>query len=288
MRFAICNELFEGWEYRRTVGFVAMTGYEGLEIAPFTLAATVGDLSAARRKEMKAIAADHGIAITGLHWLLAKPEGLHLFHPDEGAHGKTVDYLKKLIDLCADLGGAVMVFGSPDQRNLPPGLDRATGWRMAIDAFAACGTAAQGRGVTFCLEALPEELTNFLNTNAEVIDMVRAVDHPNIRMMIDVKSMCAESMPIPENIRACRGWFRHVHANDANLRGPGFGAVDFRPILRTLSDLDYRGFVSVEVFDFSPGPEATARRSLEYLKQCAARDGGQGSPSEMEGAKLPS
>lgn len=268
MRFAICNELFANWDFRRIVDFVAATGYDGLEIAPFTLAADVGDLSAERRRELRTMAADRGITLTGLHWLLVKPEGLHLTHPDRRIREKTVDYLRRLIDFCGDIGGTVMVFGSPHQRHIRPEVDRTTGWQWAAEGFAACGPAAQARGVTLCLEALPVDLTNLLNTNAEVISMVRAIDHPHIRMMVDVKSMAAESMPIPENIRTCQDWFHYVHANDTNLQGPGFGSVDFKPILGTLKDIGYQGFVSVEVFDFTPGPETTARRSLQYLKTC--------------------
>ncbi|MGH8019934.1 MAG: sugar phosphate isomerase/epimerase family protein [Opitutaceae bacterium] len=268
MRFAICNELFEGWDFRRVVEFVAETGYEGLEIAPFTLGETVEEISADRRQEVRKIAEDRGIVLAGLHWLLVKPAGLHLLSPEENVRRRTVDYLRRLIDFCADIGGKVMVFGSPNQRSVPAGMERARAWELARESFAACGATAASRGVTLCLEALPADLTNFLNTNAGIIEMVRAIDHPSIRMMLDVKSMCAESIGIPENIRACEGWFRHVHANDANLQGPGFGAVDFRPILQTLRELKYRGFVSVEVFDFTPGPEVTARESLRYMRNC--------------------
>lgn len=268
MHFAICNEIFQGWDFRRTVEYVTELGYEGLELAPFTLADHVGAISPVRRNEIRAIAADRGIALTGLHWLLVKPEGLHIGHADNAVRLRTVDYLRQLIDFCADIGGTTLVFGSPDQRSIPAGTARETGWRRAAESFAACGPAARARGVTLCLEALPAGTTNLLNTNAEVLAMVREIGHPNIQMMIDVKSMCAESMPVPENIRACRGCFYHVHANDANLRGPGFGPVDFRPILKTLMELDYAGFVSVEVFDFESDPKTIATESLRYLREC--------------------
>ena len=116
MRFAICNELFESWDFRRQVEFVKATGYDGLELAPFTFADSVTEISADRRKELKKIAADAGLELTGLHWLLVKPPGLHLTSPDKAIRAKTVDYLKQLIDFCGDLGAKFMVFGSPNQR----------------------------------------------------------------------------------------------------------------------------------------------------------------------------
>ncbi len=104
--------------------------------------------------------------------------------------------------------------------------------------------------------------------------MVRAINHPAIQMMVDVKSMSSESVPIAENIKACHGWFHHVHANDANAQGPGFGQIDFHPVLHTLRELGYTGYVSVEVFDFTPGAEVTARRSLDYLKSVLSKVSG--------------
>jgi sugar phosphate isomerase/epimerase len=270
MRFAICNELFEGWEFRRVVAYLAGLGYDGVEIAPYTLASHVDEISPARRRELRAIARDHGMAITGLHWLLVKPAGLHLTHVDGAMRARTVDYLRRLIDFCADLGGETLVFGSPNQRSVPTGMASEAGWRLAREGLTACADAAESRGVTLCLEALPANLTNFLNTNAEVMAMVREIARPGVGMMVDVKSMCAEALPVAENIRACRGWFRHVHANDANLRGPGFGDVDFKPIVAALVETGYGGFVSVEVFDFKPDPETVARESLRYLRDCLA------------------
>ena len=118
MKYAICNETFEGWEHARICRAVAELGYTGLEIAPFTLGLRITDVSAAQRKNLRAEAEAVGLRIIGLHWLLAKTEGLHLTSPDPAIRQRTADYLVELAKACRDLGGDLMVFGSPAQRCL--------------------------------------------------------------------------------------------------------------------------------------------------------------------------
>src|SRR5688500_16942972 len=125
---------------------------------------------------------------------------------------------------------------------------------------------ASERGVTLCMEALPGPESNFIQTAGEAAQMVRAVDHPNFRLMLDVKSMCSEERPVPEIIREFCPLVEHFHANDANRRGPGFGDTDFRPIAAALRECGYQGYVSVEVFDYSPDPQTIARESLRTLR----------------------
>jgi sugar phosphate isomerase/epimerase len=83
--------------------------------------------------------------------------------------------------------------------------------------------------------------------------------------------MSSESIPIPELIRQHRSLLAHFHANDPNMQGPGFGQLDFLPILEALGEIDYRGWVSVEVFDYEPGIERLARESIEHMQQCLAK-----------------
>jgi sugar phosphate isomerase/epimerase len=267
MKFAICNELFAGWDFADTVGFIKQTGYDAIELAPFTFADSVAEISCQKRREIRKITEDAGLAITGIHWLLVKPKGLHINHPNPLIRRRTVAYLQKLIDFCGDVGGNNLIFGSPEQRQVLPGISREAGWQYTVESFAACGEIAAARNVVLCLEALPRNLTNILNTNEEVLTMVKTINHPNIRMMLDVKSMCAEEKSIPENIHHCAGYFEHFHANDANLRGPGFGAVDFVAIFAALRAVHYDQYVSVEVFDFTPTAETIAVESLAYMQK---------------------
>lgn len=286
IRFAVCNELFGERPLAEVAAFVKALGYEGIELAPFTLASSVVDISQEQRRMIRRIVEDNGLEIVGLHWLLVKPEGLHITHPDSSVRRRTCDYLKTLVDFCADVGGRVMTLGSPRQRNVLPGVSRQEAEGYFVDVLRQCGDLARERSVTICLEALPSAQTNFLNTSEEVARMVRKIDHPGVRMMLDVKSMCSESTadsggrPLPEIIRSCAGLFDHFHANDSNLKGPGFGNVDFVPIMKALLEVGYEGYVSVEAFDFSPSSEVVASGSLEYMRRCldAARRPGQDSP----------
>ncbi|MEM7539572.1 MAG: sugar phosphate isomerase/epimerase family protein [Chloroflexota bacterium] len=264
--YAICNELFEGWSLADTAAFVAELGYQGLELAPFTLCNLVTDLSAAERQQIRQTVEGAGLSVVGLHWLLAKTEGFQLNDMDPDVRERTVQYMLDLIDFCADVGGEVLIFGSPQQRDVPEGRSRDEAWQTSAELLHRCGERAQAQGVIFCLEPLSTQETNFITTVDEAAALVREVNHPSLQMMVDVKAMSHTPRPIPDQIRSVHPLFHHVHVNDPNLRGPGMGEMDFRPIVQTLDELDYARWISVEVFDFTPGAEETARQSLTYLQ----------------------
>jgi len=270
MRFAVCNEIYQGWKIEDTLAHAASLGYAGLEIAPFTLANSVNDISTSERQRIRDLAARNKIAIVGLHWLLVKPEGLYLNHTDAGIRERTAKYFVDLVSCCADLGGTIMVVGSPKQRNILPGVAREQAWDWTAATFRDAVKRAEDRGVTICLEPLSPAETNFINTAAEALEFVKPFNSPAFKIIIDVKAMCSESKPIPQIIRESWPHFAHFHANDKNLKGPGFGDVDFKPIAATLREVGYPGYVSVEVFKFEEGAEVIAGKSIEYLKRAFA------------------
>lgn len=267
MRFAICNELFEDWAFDRVCRYVKSVGYEGLELAPFTLAPLITDLDPGRRADLRMQAADAGVAIIGLHWLLAGTRGLHLTSPDPDVRTHTCDYLIALAEATRDLGGDSMVFGSPKQRSVAAGVSGDQAFDAAVDTFRRAMPAVADSGVTICMEPLAPVETNFINTCAEAARLMEAVGHPNFVLHLDVKAMSSEERPVTDLIREYMPRAGHFHANDPNMKGPGFGTVDFVPIFRALREAGYDRWVSVEVFDYAPDPETIARRSIEYMRQ---------------------
>ena len=269
MKFAICNEQFEGWDFGRVCRFVRSVGYEGLEVAPFTLASRVTDLSPDQLAGFRQDAAAAGIDILGLHWLLAKTEGLHLTSPDPDVRARLSEYLVALARVCHALGGHLMVFGSPKQRSLLPGVDHSQAFAFATEVFRSVMPAIADQGVAICMEPLSPVETDFITTCEEGARLVDAVAHPAFVLHLDVKAMSSEPTPVADLIRRYGARAGHFHANDANLRGPGFGDTDFTRIFQALDESGYRRWVSVEVFDYAPDPETIAIRSLAYMKACA-------------------
>jgi sugar phosphate isomerase/epimerase len=274
MRYAICNETFAGWEHGQVCRLAAALGYQGLELAPFTLGNRITDVSAEQRQQLRRQAEDCGLKLLGLHWLLARTEGLHLTAADESSRRRTADYLIELARCCRDVGGDLLVFGSPAQRSLPAGVTTAQGTDFAIATFRLVLPALADLGVRLCLEPLTKQETDFINSCAEALEMIQRIDHPNFVLHLDVKAMASEGVPIPDLIRRYAHYTGHFHANDPNKRGPGFGDVDFVPIFQALKEGAYTGWISVEVFDYSPDPETIARESIRYMRECERKAGG--------------
>ena len=268
-RYAVCNEIFQDWQFDRAFALARECGYTGIEIAPFTLATYATDIPPRQRMDFRRQVEVAGLAVVGLHWLLAKTEGFYLTSPDAAVRQKTAGYLAELAKLCRDLGGSIMVLGSPKQRNLLPGVTSPQAMEYAADAIAAALPTLADCGVTLALEPLGPAEGDFLLTADEGRELIELVDSANVRLHLDCKAMASESKPIPEIIRANRDILAHFHANDPNLQGPGMGNLDMLPIFRALKEIDYRGWVSVEVFDYTPGIEWLVKESMANMLAAA-------------------
>jgi sugar phosphate isomerase/epimerase len=270
MKFGICNEIFQGWSLEDTFAFAKKAGYDCVEIAPFTIAKSVTDIPPAERARIRQLAADAGIEISGIHWVLVQTEGLHLTHPDAAVREKTARYFVELVDFCADLGGTRIIVGSPKQRSLREGVSYEQAWAFATEVFRDAVERAKQRNVVICFEPLAPSETNFVNTAAEAIRFSRQFGSEAMSVILDVKAMSSEARSVLETIRESAGNFAYFHANDPNLKGPGFGDMDFVPIAQALRDTGYDGVVSVEVFKFEEGAEVIATQSIDYLKRVFA------------------
>jgi D-psicose/D-tagatose/L-ribulose 3-epimerase len=269
MRIALCNEVLAGMPFERQCEVAASLGYDGLEIAPFTLSETPEKISTGDAAKIRKTVEASGLVVTGLHWLLVKPDGLSLTDPDAGVRARTLEVMTHLVGLCAELGGAVLVHGSPKQRQIAPGETHDIALARLTDAMAQVALAAARVGVTYCIEPLARKETDLINTIAAAADLVRAIDHPNLRTMIDCSAAGqTEAESIPDLIERWlpTGLIAHLQVNDPNRRGPGQGEMKFAPILSALKRHHYAGVIAVEPFDYSPDGPGVAAFSAGYLR----------------------
>ena len=269
MKFALCNEMFEARPMAEVCSIARRLGYHGIELAPFTLAPSATEVSPRQRREVRKVIQDHGLEVVGLHWLFAKtPLPLHMTTPDQAVWQQTRDYLAALLDLCSDLGGKVLVLGSPKQRSILENQTAKGAWRRAVELLSLVIDQAEDLGLTICLEPLSPAETNFINTVEDGMKMVRQIDHPNFKIHLDVKAMSSEPTPVPAVIRSVKVEdIGHFHVNDPNLYGPGMGVVDYAPIAKAVRDVGYDKWLSVEVFKYDPDPETIAQKSIDYLRR---------------------
>jgi D-psicose/D-tagatose/L-ribulose 3-epimerase len=273
MKIALCNEVLQPLPFDAQCKAAAEMGYDGLEVAPFTLAPDPMDISDRQAEEFSRIAAGHGLKIFGLHWLLVAPAGLSMVSPDDALRERTVKVMRRMVDLCAIMGGGYLVHGSPKQRSVLPGQTHEVTLQRAKDCLAQAAQRAQECGVTYCIEPLSPRETDVLNTVAQAAALVDEIGSPAFKTMIDcsaagqaeaqtVAQLMAQWMPT--------GRIAHVQVNDPNRRGPGQGDMQFLPILRTLalmkSQGHYEGIIAVEPFDYLPDGMGCAARSIGYLE----------------------
>ncbi|TVQ37258.1 MAG: sugar phosphate isomerase/epimerase [Spirochaetaceae bacterium] len=271
MRYAICNELLGGRSFADACDLVARAGFEGIEIAPYTLAEDPGTIDIIAARGIRRIMRDAGLACAGLHWLLTAPAGLHLVHPDPDSRSRSWDLLHRLVDLCGELEGDVLVLGSGKQRGQTEGVSTAEARGVLRDGLGRLGVSCERAGVSLLLEPLPARITSSINTLEEARSLVSDIGHPRIASMFDFHNCEDETLSWARLIGKYRDLIRHVHLNDRSGGFPSLPELDpeqraaFAAAFRTLRTIGYQGWISLEVFDVDEPAETVLHATRSFL-----------------------
>ncbi len=269
MRISLCNEVLATMPLAQQCEHAARLGYDGLEIAPYTLSDTPEKITSGEAAAIRATVESFGLVVTGLHWLLVKPSGLSLTDPDAALRARTLEVMQRMTALCAELGGAVLVHGSPKQRQIAAGETHAIALARLQEGLAKVAEAAGRNSVIYCLEPLSKKETQVINTIAEAAALVRAIGHPHLRTMIDCSAAGQEEAEsVPDLIARWlpTGLIGHIQFNDPNRRGPGQGEMKFAPILAALRRHGYDGAIGLEPFDYLPDGPGAAAFGIGYVR----------------------
>lgn len=266
-RHSICNEVYKGWDFAAACRHMRSVGYDGIEIAPFTLAEDPARIPPAKRRECRDIITAEGLTFVGLHWLMVAPPGLHVTTPDKALRERSWLHIWNLVDLCADLGpNGVMVFGSPAQRAATGGSTPEEARERFVEGLAAVAGHAAERGVRILVEALPKAQCDVVNRLEEAAGIVRRIGSPGVRTMFDTHNAVDETEPHAVLVERYSELIEHIHVNETDGKHCGAGDYDFAPLLASLKRLNYGGWISLEAFDSSPGAERIARESIRHLQ----------------------
>jgi D-psicose/D-tagatose/L-ribulose 3-epimerase len=280
MKFAICNEIFfyedkEKWTIRKQFEAAAALGFDGIEISPFTLNDWVQQITDEQKQEIRDAAAATGVEVAGIHWLLIGPTGLHGTDPDPEVRARTIAYFEDLVRFGVEIGGKMMVVGSPKQRAIKEGVTPAQAWEWFKEAMTAAGKVGQAADFKVCIEPLYSGTgNNFIYRAEEARQMAQEIGLPNVGVILDTYSGTKEEADLPQAIRDTKDYLFHYHCNDHNGLAPGLGELDFVPYMKALLDINYQRFASIEVFDFKLDAQEHAAKGLATLKAALKAAGG--------------
>ena len=130
----------------------------------------------------------------------------------------------------------------------------------------------EAAGVTLCVEALPLDQCDVIVTLDRAAEIVDEIASPNVQTMFDSHNAVDETEPHGQLVQGHWAKIRHIHVNELDGSYPRpSGSYDFKPVLQVARDRRFGGWVSMEVFDFSPGAEKIVNDSIKYLRAEIAR-----------------
>ena len=266
IKTAICNELFGKMSFRESCDLTAAHGFNGIEIAPFTLFGDVRSIPADTITMIRNSLNDSGLEFAGFHWLFVKPENLHITSPHKLTRERSWDHLKRLLNLAGELGGGNLILGSPKQREAV-GISVSEAWNYMEEGLAGAADTAGECNSKVCLEALASKDTNVINTLSESTEMINRVNRDSISGMFDFHNCGDETDIWPELIRKNISIIKHVHLNTTEGGHPNPDDTDrYSESFSVLKDVNYNGWVSLEIFTIPESPEQVLSETEAFLK----------------------
>ena len=244
-RLAVSNIAWEPGEDARVADVLQREAVTGVEIAPTKWREKPFDASAADIAAYRHAWEDRGLRIVSLQALLFGRPDLKLFASSE-SRLQLADYLRRVIDFASAVGAHAMVFGSPKNR-LRGDLSMPDAMSIAVDFLRDIGGYCAERGTAMCIEANPVEYgCDFVTTTAEAVALCRAVNHPGVRVNVDLGGITMSHEDVSAAIAGAGDVMGHYHASEPNLAEIG-AASPHAEAGRALSDIGYARWISIEM-----------------------------------------
>ncbi len=263
MNIGIAHIALKNYHFSEALDLATALSFKGIEIAPTLLWDDPISSTKNERRYIKELCCKKEIVNIGLQSILHNRLDLQIFDTLT-ARKKCSEYVKGIIQLCADLGGSIVTFGAAKNRRrdiLP--LEEA--FPIALSFFSSLVDTAKNAGVFLCIEPIsPSYECDFITTAEEGAKLVRLVRHPNFRLLLDTGSMMLNGESCEDMIIQYADVILHMHINDPYLSFPGAKGINHFAIADALRKINYNRWLTLE---FLAG-NSSLEDSVAYSFKC--------------------
>lgn len=243
---------------------IAKIGYDGIEIGAAAPHAYPKYLNPARRKEIKQILDDNGIALSSM---LPAPGGGPGFNPSSPLveeRAEMLDQYQQVIELCAQWGGKTVIYLAGWQVY---GTSRKQAWEWSREGLVKVAKMAADHGVTMVVEPQAVD-TNLIEGCDDAIQMMEEVGAPNVKLMFDTIHVMYRNEVPSDYVYQMGKNLHHVHISDTDRLPPGQGRGDFISVVNALKEVDFEGYLTMEIGFHRRDiePDKVAREAYAYMK----------------------
>tara|TARA_B100001121_G_scaffold215525_1_gene189093 strand:- start:88 stop:897 length:810 start_codon:yes stop_codon:yes gene_type:complete len=264
MKISVSNITWGSENFNSFLEFIKQNGCDGVELAPSLI---WNDPIKANSSEIDLVRKNierNELELVGFHSLLYNKPNLLLFNTDTRI--ETVNYLKELINICSDLNGKQLVFGSPRNRVLNNrSVDDCL--KQAKDDMLSLSEHAQKKNIFFCIEPLSPLETEFLTSIKEGAIFVNNVNHPFFKLHLDTKALYDTKENPQKVINEFQEIIQHVHIGDKNLTAPGTFNKSHKLIGDALNKINYKKFISLEIKKNEKDTKNSIIKSIQFMRE---------------------
>ncbi|MDR2892126.1 MAG: sugar phosphate isomerase/epimerase [Deltaproteobacteria bacterium] len=268
MRLSISNIAWDISEDALIADILADFGLTAIDIAPGKYfpaphKATKKDIQNVRHWWNK-----RGVAITGMQSLLFGTEGLNVFG-DVKSQSAMLRHLEATAFIAVGLGAEFLVFGSPKNRDRS-GLSDLSANSVAIDFFRRLGDMAATYAVCFCLEPNPPCYgANFMVDSLSTAEIVRKINHPNIKMQLDLGAAAINGENVNRILKEAVDLIGHIHLSEPSLLPLGDSPTDHNCIGKLLNEVLPSHIACIEMLTTAGEPHCESiSRALKLASAC--------------------
>lgn len=206
------------------------------------------EMNKARMDELKKVSKEYGIELT---YSLGLDKRYDVSSRDEKIRTGGVEYLKRIVERVGYMEGKILSgvsYAGWGCCDVNPVTGKKDLLENSLKSMREIIKTAEDNHVTYCVEAVNRFEGCLINTAQEALDYVKAVDSPNIGVLLDTYHMNIEENSFSDAIKLVGDKLTSFHTGDNNRRCPGRGHIDFDEVFKALSEIHYKGRIVSEPF----------------------------------------